>query len=470
MRYKCSNCEYESHLIGNVKAHLNKKIKCYSGEIPEIIRFEIDKIKCDKCDNFLVDIKRHKCRERENGRYSCSTCKYTTDHILNMKRHINKKNKCYKDDESIINKINLNIKCNECKKTFVSIAIKKKHDKICKNKHTDFKYEKKKCNICNVFFANVKQHMSNIHNIDVKWFNCEKCDYKCKTSSDLEKHNVNLHYTDIKLFNCEKCNYKSKLKDSLKKHMKNKHDIDVKWYNCKYCDYKTKASSDLSRHKQNIHDIGNHLCNYCLGNKNSSINYEGYKICRKCYNKRTGKSTRSEYEWSEYLDKNFGTEFLLSSDKRIHGNKCQYYRPDKIYASSELIIHKECDEHEHKYNNGNYECDEKRISDIYDEFENKNTYIVTRWNPDNYIVPKEKKRLYRKERLELDLYITKKIQENQNKFPKLFIFFICYSKNSQRLTKNIPFVLIYDKIDVDDFINKLPEIGVNYGANEIKLT
>lgn len=40
--------------------------------------------------------------------------------------------------------------------------------------------------------------------------------------------------------------------------------------------------------KERIHDIGEHTCDFCLNNKNSSIPYRDkkslYKICRKCYN------------------------------------------------------------------------------------------------------------------------------------------------------------------------------------------
>jgi len=299
--------------------------------------------------------------------------------------------------------------------------------------------------------------MSNIHEVDVLWQQCEYCNYKCKDKSNLQRHLKDIHELgDIKSFKCNLCNYVAKHKNTLDRHFSNIHDVNIKWHNCDQCDYKCKQKYDLKKHLEYVHDIGTYTCDFCMQNRNSSIVYteksEKHNICRSCYNKRTGKTTRVEHEWSNYLDKHFGTEFLLSSDKRLYGSKCQLYRPDKIYASYELVIHKECDEHEHKYNNGNYECDEKRISDIYDEFENKNAYVVTRWNPDHYTVPDDKKRLNRKERLELDLYITQKIQENVNKFPKLFIIFICYSEDSERLTENIPYIMVWDKSDIDIFL------------------
>ena len=108
----------------------------------------------------------------------------------------------------------------------------------------------------------------------------------------------------------------------------------------------------------------------------------------------TGKDSRVEKTWSEYLDKHFGTEFLLSSDRTVQGDACQLYRPDKYYADPNLVIHKECDEHQHIRGNS-YKCDERRLSDIYDENPGKK-HIITRWNPDNYKPPEGRKKLLRK--------------------------------------------------------------------------
>ena len=36
--------------------------------------------------------------------------------------------------------------------------------------------------------ANLKQHKAHIHDLDVRWFNCDQCEYKCKYSSALKSH------------------------------------------------------------------------------------------------------------------------------------------------------------------------------------------------------------------------------------------------------------------------------------------
>ena len=116
-------------------------------------------------------------------------------------------------------------------------------------------------------------------------------------------------------------------------------------------------------HKKYIHDIGKHKCSFCLQNRNSSISYKDdhgdHKICRKYYKRITGKGSRKEKEWSEFIDENFGTEYLSSNDKNLKSNgACTNYRPDKLYTGLDLV----------EIN----ECDEKRISKIFENI-NSNT-------------------------------------------------------------------------------------------------
>ena len=200
-----------------------------------------------------------------------------------------------------------------------------------------------------------------------------------------------------------------KRKYNLKLHKANIHDIDVTWYYCNIdeCKEKFKGKSDLKRHQEYVHDIGDHKCEFCCSNRNSSIKYTdntgSHNICRKCYIKMTGKESRIEHIWSDFIDKELGTEFLSSNDKSLKSNGgCSLYRPDKLYISFDTVEIDECDEYQHKRSNGNYSCDEKRISDIYDEDGIKGKdLVVIRWNPNNYIVPSGYTKKNRKERLEL---------------------------------------------------------------------
>ena len=165
---------------------------------------------------------------------------------------------------------------------------------------------------------------------------------------------------------------------------------------------------------------------------------------------------------SDFLDKYFGTEYLLVSDKSLKSiGGCSLKRPDKLYGSPGTIkiecdekqhygfvLHIECDENGHT-GSSSYKCDEKRISDLYDEFVGKD-YTVIRWNPDGYKVPLNKIKIKKKdEKLNLLLKLMNKVLRIKQENP-LMIYFMFYSPDSKLLTKNIPYKLIYDETDIID--------------------
>jgi hypothetical protein len=152
---------------------------------------------------------------------------------------------------------------------------------------------------------------------------------------------------------------------------------------------------------------------------------------------------------SDFLDKYFGTEFLLGSDKSLKSmGGCSLKRPDKLYASLKKVIHNECDENGHT-GSASYKCDEKRISDLYDEFVGKE-YTVIRWNPDGYKVPTNKTKIIKREnKLNLLLKLMNKVLTIKQESP-IMIYFMFYSPDSKLLTKNIPYKLIYDEQDIID--------------------
>ena len=94
---------------------------------------------------------------------------------------------------------------------------------------------------------------------------------------------------------------------------------------------------------------------------------------------------------------------------------CQKYRPDKLYTDTDYVEIGECDENEHGRTSGSYSCDEKRISDIYDEDGiNGKVMVVLRWNPDSYGVQKGCKRVPIKERYEIYVALAKKLRNKCN--------------------------------------------------------
>lgn len=409
--YRCKQCDK----LFLSKRSLNRHLKCIHN--PNIIL-----IPCDLCElKFKTNsnLKRHKSNIHNiNVRwFLCDLCNFKTKNKDNFKQH-----KLYSHSMNIIW-----YKCNieKCVAQFKSIY-------------------------------KLNDHKSYIHLINVKWYWCDidNCNAKFKRNNKLIQHKSNIHSIAIIWHYCdiENCIYKCKTSENLKRHMKT-HNIGVVWHKCNIenCTEKFKETGNLTRHKELIHDIGKHECEICYNNRNSSIDHEEQKICRDCYKKLTGFTSRVEKVWSEYIDKNFGTEFLSSSDKNLKSlGGCQLYRPDKLYISDTFVLMLECDEHQHR--GIDYLCDEKRISEIYDEDGIcGKKMIVIRWNPDKYNKTTMKKRNIRLKEI---VTLMKKVIESPPD-DMIFVYYMYYDdptnaksdeikeKIESRLVKSIPYELVY---------------------------
>lgn len=314
---------------------------------------------------------------------------------------------------------------------------------------------------CNEKFnttTNLKRHKQTVHNIDTVWYFCDHCDFKAKAKADIKNHTFRLHNPDIELIQCdiEGCDKKFKLRQDLVKHKKFVHNPNAIWYKCteENCRFETKYKNNYNEHLAYLHDLGDKKCDYCLNLRYTLTVFEEaatknkVKLCRTCLRKVTGRDSRIEITMSNYLDKHFGTEYLLASDNYIKGEKCQRYRPDKLYASPGVVLHIGCDEKQHSYTNGSYHCDEQRISALYDEFPG-NKYIVIRWNPDKYKCPENKTKItLQKDKLKMLLMCIEKVMEKPPE-QMIFIIYMFYDQDNKLLSKNIPHCLIYDKDDID---------------------
>lgn len=304
----------------------------------------------------------------------------------------------------------------------------------------------------------LKKHKAFVHDIDVTWHYCDHCDEKFKNAWNLKTHKASLHDIDVTWHYCDQpnCDFKAKSKSSVKTHKSYIHDIDVKWHHCDQanCNSKFKFNSDLTSHKEQYHDIGKHLCEYCYSNRNSTNEYIDQRktksnICNGCYAKITGKNTRKEKVWSDYIDGELGTLGLLASDRSLKSQGgCQLYRPDKLYTDVDYVEVGECDEHQHAHSNYSYECDERRISEIYEEDGICGKYMsVLRYNPDTYKPKDGYTKLGNKKRLELYVALAKKLRNMSHKDP-IHIYYICYSEDNRLISKNIPHTMIYSMDDI----------------------
>ncbi|MDC3333005.1 hypothetical protein OAV62_02075 [bacterium] len=246
---------------------------------------------------------------------------------------------------------------------------------------------------------------------------------------------------------CTRCDYACYGASALNKHVKAVHD-KIKDFTCTICAYATSCSSHLKRHLSQTHDIGKHPCDYCSRNRNTSISFSHpntpnlkSKICRECFKKATGKESRAEERVSAFLDKIVELKpFLIGTDdsfKTMGG--CSLKRPDKLYISEKVAIWFECDEHQHQRTSSTYTCEERRISDAYDEFDGQKL-IVIRWNPDKYKCTGGMK--CRSERLRELANLVKEILDDPPIDP-IYIYYMFYNRDNPQLSRRIPHTLIF---------------------------
>lgn len=305
--------------------------------------------------------------------------------------------------------------------------------------------------------SHLEKHIKEVHGIgEIKMYTCKHCkdEIQFKRKSHLQQHIIQVHNIGGENLVCDICNkYTCKTKYHLTRHKAFEHNINAKKFVCDICNqFIAKEKYNLKSHKEFIHDIGEFKCDFCIGNRNSHIPYKdsagNHHICKKCYKKATGKESRIELIASDYLDEHFGTEFLLGSDKSLKsmGGSLRY-RPDKLYASDDFVLIIEIDENQHKYANGTYDCEEKRISDIYDEFAGK-TLACIRWNPHTYKPPDGEKKALRAERLKMLLKLAQTLKKNPPR-DKMSNFYMYYDADSPRLSRKIPKTLVYKEDQID---------------------
>jgi len=222
-------------------------------------------------------------------------------------------------------------------------------------------------------------------------------------------------------------------------------------YECHLCDYKCTQNSHLTKHKGRIHDIGNEECTICWDDCYRPRSWideatkDEVKCCRTCYKNHTGKDIRVEQEWSDYLDEHFDKEFRLCSDTRV--NSCNKSRPDGLWASNDLVLHWELDEHQHS--GKSYSCEEKRISELYDQFSGKQ-YVVVRVNPHGYTHPIGKAKPDWEERKKLMLNVMKACLTKKWD-TKIHVVYLCYSETNPNITQRLSKTMLYDAEDVENF-------------------
>ena len=305
-------------------------------------------------------------------------------------------------------------------------------------KHCDSKFKRK---------GNLNGHMAHKHDIGATVHQCKHCDSKFKHKSHLNDHMAYKHDIGVTWHQCKHCDSKFKSKGNLNLHMAFKHDIGVTWHQCKHCDYKSKSKGDLTKHLAQVHDIGHKECTVCYKQCGILKQYKGVGICRECAVAYGAKKERIEIKYVNALKKQFDMPFV--HDARVGGNACLSYRPDVLFLDANCKVHIqfELDEHQHGWKSGSYDCDEKRISDIYDEFGDNvpDHYVVVRLNPDSYGNEQHGRNKVFQNRLDHLLEVLHAVRKRPPPH-RISIIYMYYDENNHRIAKNIPKYMVNDTV------------------------
>lgn len=437
--FKCNLCDYSCHTNSNLERHL------------KIHTTEIDKwYACTLCEDYKtqnednLDIHVRITHEVGLTKHKCDICNKSFKTATRVKEH------------KMTHGIGIVwLECDLCDyKCKVKSALKSHKEAIHKVDQKEFP-----CNDCEYVThskAHLKLHKDRMHILENKEHACDLCDQKFKMKTDLRQHVRNVHEWENTEYMCDICGKSFKFANNVVRHKNDIHNINDLWFQCEQCTFQTKYSYNLREHYVNVHDVGDETCELCMKSCNKLHPYsdpnttEDFNICKKCNEKIINPQTTVEHFVFKWLEKNF--EFpIIKRNHRVNGNACLKYRPDGMYAcpDSKVVIYVEVSEYQHSGNN--YQCDEKRMSELYDETPGF-LVVFLHFNPHGFTAPEGQKKPRKVEkRLELLLSAMKYILKDHEKIREealLQCFYLYYSKTNPNIAKNIPKKFFYCLEDV----------------------
>lgn len=265
------------------------------------------------------------------------------------------------------------------------------------------------------------------------------------------------------------CGKRHKTKKSFARHART--HTGAKPYPCRHppCSATFSRSDHLRNHLEAVHDVGEHECAYCYGNRNSRIELEDANatggrvyVCRACYRKATGKESRVEVRWSDYVDAALGTEGLMGQDDALRTlGGCSRRRPDKLYGDPAAGGHlelDECDEYQHR-DRYSYACEQGRLMELYEDpsiF--GRPLVVIRWNPHNYDGPDATEA----ERLALFVMLKRAVRRQRRaappgaEFPRIVIYYMFYNRDSPQICRDLEYHHVNTAADVAPLTALIP--------------
>ena len=106
------------------------------------------------------------------------------------------------------------------------------------------------CGVCGKSVVELARHME-VHS--TTWFPCVECGKQYKTTKQMRRHVLRMHSDKKKQHKCQTCDKAFWEPSDLKKHVSQIHD-KLKPFNCEVCQFRTATISNLNIHRKKSHE------------------------------------------------------------------------------------------------------------------------------------------------------------------------------------------------------------------------
>ena len=193
---------------------------------------------------------RHEALVHLGVKKMCTLC---NKEFSNLERHMKSKHSAESDSQPLL------LECDYCSQTFTRKSDLNAHNESV---HAVQNPQKKFCNLCEKYFANLAQHQKIVHN-GVKNFKCQNCQKGFYDNRELRRHHIKFLKTRecqkevtqaVCKYHCdfENCEYKTNKKGNMEMHKESVH-LKMK-YNCPECNKTLSSRANLNSHVKNVHD------------------------------------------------------------------------------------------------------------------------------------------------------------------------------------------------------------------------
>ena len=272
---------------------------------------------------------RHEALVHLGVKKMCTLC---NKEFSNLERHMKSKHSAESDSPPVL------LECDYCSQTFTRKSDLNAHNESV---HAVQNPQKKFCNLCEKYFANLAQHQKIVHN-GVKNFKCQNCQKGFYDNRELRRHHIKFLKTRecqkevtqaVCKYHCdfENCEYKTNKKGNMEMHKESVH-LKMK-YNCPECNKTLSSRANLNSHVKNVHD---------KKIVNGSLQKDPYKLkflCKLCDYMTNRAMHLDRHMLSVHSEKAFETvEQVYQASQSAEAPQPEKQQVDKTFANSSETI------------------------------------------------------------------------------------------------------------------------------------